>query len=69
MQPHNEPYQQLRQNEKMATIWVGLLYRKLLKLEYFAMLDVNKSVQSLLKHIKYQIVLYCVWSNKISQKF
>ena len=43
----------------------GHLCRKLLKWKYFATLKVNKSV---LKHIKYQIVFYCVWNNKTSQK-
>ena len=29
------------------------------------MLEVNELVSSLVKYIKYQIVLYCVWNNKI----
>ena len=44
----------------------GRLCRKLLKRKYFATLTVNKSV---LKRIKYQIVLYCIRNNKTSQKF
>ena len=38
----NEPYLQLHHNEKMVAIWVGLLYRRLLKWEYFTTLEVNE---------------------------